>query len=119
MMKDLVFAQALLLTGQLEEKQQELLRVLCCAAASSLALRLREGLTPESCGADFIAAASLYAVAALEEAGEKETLEEFKAGDLTVKTGSGKQEGAAKALFSQAEMLMKPYFADCFAFVGV
>ena len=104
MMKDLVFAQALLLTGQLEEKQQELLRLLCGA---------------ESCGADFIAAASLYAVAALEEARERGTLEEVKAGDLTVKTGSGKQEGAAKALFSQAEMLMKPYFADCFTFVGV
>ena len=119
MMKDLVFAQALLLTGQLEEKQQELLRLLCGAAASSLALRLKAGVTPESCGADFNAAASLYAVAALEEARERGPLEEIKAGDLTVKTGSGKQEGAAKALFSQAEMLMKPYFADCFTFVGV
>jgi hypothetical protein len=119
MMKELVFAQALRLTGDLEEKQRELLRILCGAASSALELRLKEGLTPQDCAQDFVAAASLYAAAALEEAWEASDVEEFKAGDLSVKTGSKKQEGAAKALFRQAEMLMKPYFADNFSFVGV
>lgn len=119
MMKELVFAQALRLTGELEQKEQELLRILCAAAASSLELRLKEGLRPQDCAQDFVGAASLYAVAALEEAREESAVEEFKAGDLTVKTGSAKQEGAAKALFRQAELLAKPYLADSFAFVGV
>lgn len=119
MMKELVFAQALRLTGGLEEKEQELLRILCGAASSALELRLKEGITPQDCEQDFIAAASLYAVAALEEAREASGVEEFKAGDLSVKTGSTQQEGAAKALFRQAELLVKPYLADSFAFVGV
>ena len=119
MMKELVLAQALLLAGELGEREQELLRLLSHAAASSLELRLKEGLSPQDCEQDFIAAASLYAVAALEESRAETEVEEFKAGDLSVKTGSTKQEGAAKALFRQAEALMKPYFADSFAFVGV
>ena len=119
MMKELVFAQALRLTGELEEKERELLRLLCAAASSSLELRLKEGFTPQDCARDFIAAASLYAVAALEEAREEAGVEEFKAGDLYVKTGSTKREGAARALFHQAELLAKPYLADRFSFAGV
>ena len=84
MMKELVFAQALRLTGELEEKEQELLRILCTAASSALALRLKEGLTPQDCAQDFIAASSLYAVAAMEEAREEAGVEEFKAGDLSL-----------------------------------
>ena len=119
MMKELTFAQALLLTGELEEKERELLRVLSGAAASALELRLKDGIRPQDCAQDFLAAASLYAVSALEEARESSGLEEFKAGDLTVKTGSANREGAARALFRQAEMLARPYLADSFAFVGV
>ena len=117
MMKDLVFAQALLLTGQLEEKQQELLRVLCCAAASSLALRLREGLTPESCGADFIAAASLYAVAALTETDDTAQVDQIALGDLTLRRRS--KDAATCCLRYQAEMLILPYSKDRIAFMGV
>lgn len=119
MMKELVFAQALRLTGELEEKERELLRILCASASSALELRLKEGISPQDCAQDFIAAASLYAVAAMEEAREVSGVEEFKAGDLTVKTSDGKQEGAAKALFRQAELLARPYLADRFSFVGV
>ena len=57
-----VFAQAALLAGELDGRQTNLLRLLCGASASSLTARLREGLTPEDCKADFIAAASLLAV---------------------------------------------------------
>ena len=42
MIEDLVFSQAALLAGQLDERQTELLRLLCQAAARSLQQRLRE-----------------------------------------------------------------------------
>ena len=118
MMEQLVFAQALLIAGELDDRERELLRLLCGAAASSLALRLRTGLTPGDCGQDFVAAASLYAAAALGEAREGPQVEEFKAGDLTVRN-AGKPEGSAQALYRQAERLMGPYLADSFAFLGV
>ena len=60
-----IYAQALLLAGDLEEKQAKLLEVLCTAATRSLTARLRDGITPEDCKADFVAAASLYALASL------------------------------------------------------
>lgn len=119
MMREQVFSQALLLTGELEGTERELLRVLCGAAASALELRLKEGITPQDCARDFTAAASLYAVAAMGEAREETVLEEFKAGDLTVRSSGKSRDAASRALQKQADMLMKPYFADCFAFVGV
>ena len=119
MMKEQIFAQALLLTGELEPKQRELLRVLCGAAASSLQLRLKEGISVRDCAQDFVAAASLYAVAALGNTREDAVVEEFKAGDLTVRQSSGVQDAALQSLRKQAELLMKPYLADSFAFVGV
>ena len=119
MMMEQVFSQALLLTGELEGKERELLRLLCGASASSLALRLKEGITPQDCAQDFVAAASLYAVAALGEAREETVLEEFKAGDLTVRSSGKAKDAASRALQKQAQMLMEPYFADSFAFMGV
>ena len=119
MMEQQVYAQALLLTGALEERQMQLLRVLCRASASALALRLKEGLGPQDCAEDFIAAASLFAVAALDSAREETVLEEFKAGDLTVRQSAADRTSAARALEKQAQMLMKPYLADGFTFVGV
>ena len=83
-----VFAQAALLAGELDGRQTNLLRLLCGASASSLTARLREGLTPEDCKADFIAAASLLALAQLNGVDDDAQVEEFKAGDLTVKQGS-------------------------------
>lgn len=119
MMQEQVFAQAMLLTGELETKEQELLRLLCGAAVSSLELRLKEGLNPEDCGQDFVAAASLYAVAALGDVREETVLEEFKAGDLTVRSRGKETDAASRALYRQAELLAKPYLADSFSFMGV
>lgn len=119
MMTEAVFAQALLLTGDLEEKKRQLLHVLCGAAASSLLLRLKDGITEADCGQDLVLAASLYAVAALGSTSEEVILEEFKAGDLTVRQSGGNKSVSAQALEKQAEYLMKPYLADRFAFVGV
>ena len=112
---EMVFAQALLMAGDLEPKQEALLRTLCRAAEISLAARMRRGVHPEDCEADFVVAASLYALAALSE--NREQMEGFSIGDLTVR--NGRNHLAADCLRRQAEMLMRPYLPDGFAFVGV
>ena len=73
-----VFAQAALLAGELDGRQTNLLRLLCGASASSLTARLREGLTPEDCKADFIAAASLLALAQLDADKYRKCLTEYQ-----------------------------------------
>lgn len=117
MMTDLVFAQAALLAGQLDERETELLKVLCQGAVSSLTVRLRDGMTVEDCKADFVAAASLYALAALNEAGSGTAVEEFRAGDLTVKRSG--MDVSSRCLQKQAELIIQPFLKDRFAFMGV
>ena len=114
-----VYAQALLLAGDLEERQTKLLEVLCVAAASSLESRLRDGITAEDCKADFIAAASLYALASLGDVEDSVQVEEFQAGDLTVRQSKESRDAASNCLQRQAEMIILPYLKDRFAFVGV
>ena len=117
-LRDQVFAQAALLAGDLSGHQTDLLGALCTASTASLTARLKDGLTPEDCKADFIAAASLFALAALNEAEAAEQVEEFKAGDLTVKQGS-RADAASRCLHNQAELMITPYLKDRFAFLGV
>ena len=81
--------------------------------------RLREGLTPEDCKADFIAAASLLALAQLNGVDDDAQVEEFKAGDLTVKQGSKNRDAASQCLQRQAELMIAPYLKDGFSFRGV
>lgn len=114
--KELVLAQALTLTGPLEEKQEALLSLLCSAAVSGLEGRLKDGLSVEDCKVDFIAAASLYALSALNEAGDSG--EEFRAGDLTIKQGGG-GDAASRCLRRQAELILGPYLKRAFSFMGV
>ena len=114
-----VYAQALLLAGQLDDRQSQLLQVLCTAAASALESRLRDGITPEDCKADFIAAASLYALASLGDVADTVQVEEFKAGDLSVRQSSERRDAASNCLQRQAEMIILPYLKDRFSFVGV
>ena len=114
---DHIYAQALLLAGGLEARQEMLLKVLCRSAEVSLAARLREGLAAEDCKADFVAAASLFALAALTEAGDGAEPEQFTAGDVTVRR---KNSGAAaNCLRYQAELTIGPYLKDRFSFRGV
>ena len=113
-----VFAQAVLLAGELDERQRDLLSLLCIAATTSLNLRLRDGLTPDDCRADFVAAASLYALAAMNEADENMAVEEFKAGDLTVRKGCS-ADTASRCLQRQADMIIGPYLKDSFCCTGV
>lgn len=112
-----IYAQALVLTQDSQHADLPLLEVLCRCAENSLRQNLREGLTPEDCKADFIAAASLYALAALSEMDEISQLQEIKAGDLTMRRGS--TDSAACCLRYQAEIMIKPYLKDRFSFAGV
>lgn len=114
---DQIYAQALLMAGELEPRRDTLLRSLCRGASTSLAARLRKGLTPEDCKADFIAAASLFALAALSEIDSGTQPESFTAGDVTVHRGSG--SAAANCLRYQANLMIAPYVHDTFAFLGV
>lgn len=114
---DQIYAQALLLAGELEGKQEAMLKILCRGAESSLAARLRQGLTAEDCKADFVAAASLYALAAMSGMDEMDRLEQITAGDITLKRGGS--DAAANCLRYQAELMIAPYLADRFSFRGV
>lgn len=112
-----IYAQALLLAGQLEQKQTELLKVLCQGANSSLTNRLREGLTPYDCKADFVAAASLIALSALSDADEDAAVEMFQAGDLSIRRKGN--DAASNCLRNQAQLMIAPYLKDGFTFLGV
>lgn len=112
---DQIYTQALVMVGQLTAEQDALLRVLCRVAKTTLEGRLRTGLTAEDCRADFIAAGSLFALAALSESDSGP--ERFTAGELTIQRGSS--SAAARCLRSQAELILMPYVRDCFAFLGV
>ena len=112
---DQIYAPALVMVGELSPEQDALLRVLCRVAKNTLAGRLRSGITPEDCRADFIAAGSLFALAALSES--EGSPERFTAGELTVQNGS--TCAPARCLRSQAELILMPYVRDCFAFLGV
>ena len=78
-----------------------------------ISIRCRETLEQ----ADFIAAASLYALSALETTADVDLAAEFRAGDLTVKrTGA---DAASRCLQNQAELMIAPYLKDNFSFMGV
>lgn len=114
---DQVLAHALLLAGALPEGQGELLDALCTSSVSALQSRLRSGLTPDDCRADFIAAASLFALSALGSVRDGTRTEELRAGDFMVRTE--KRDAASNCLRAQAKLLIAPYLADSFHFQGV
>ena len=84
-LRDQVLAQAMLLAGDLSERQQIVLGALCTASTASLNARLREGLTAEDCKADFIASASLLALAAMASVSEDVPVEQITVGFLREK----------------------------------
>ena len=112
-----IYAQALVLTQDSTDRNLPLLEVFCRSAENSLRQKLRDGITPEDCKADFIAAASLLALAALSETDDVAQMEHISAGDITLRRGS--TDSAACCLRYQAEVVMLPYLKDKFAFMGV
>lgn len=115
---DQVLTQAELLAGDMEDAGRELLRILCGAAVNTLRCQLREEITPEDCREEFIAAASLYALAEWYRGRAGAEVQEFRAGDLTVKQGDGAAH-APESLKAQALALLRPYRKDSFRFMGV
>lgn len=116
--REQVMAQSLLLAGELTEHQTQVLGALCTATAASLEARLRQGLTPEDCRADFIAAASLLSLAALGSVREDQGPEQISVGDFSLRR-AGKSDAASNCLRAQAELLIAPYLKDRFDFRGV
>jgi len=112
-----IYAQACMLAGDLEDREQTLLRLLCRSAAVGLEARLRPGMTPEDCRADFVAAASLFALASLSSVSQDAGLGEVKVGDVTLKHRD--PDAASRCLRSQAELIIGPYLGDRFSFRGV
>lgn len=112
-----IYAQALVLTQDSTDMNLPMLEVLCRSAENSLRQKLRTGITPEDCKADFIAAASLLALAALSEQDDVAQMAQIQTGDLTLRRGS--PDSAACCLRYQAEVMMAPYLQDKFAFMGV
>ena len=110
-------AQALVLTQDSTAVNLSMLEVLCRSAENDLRNKLRSGIQPEDCKADFIAAASLLALAALSEMDDVAQMEQIQTGDLTLRRGS--TDSAACCLRYQAEVIMRPYLKDSFAFLGV
>lgn len=119
MLAEQVLAHALLLAGTVTEQQSRMLEVLCEASTSSLKARLRDGLTPDDCKADFIASASLMALAALAGVSKDVPVEQITAGDFSIKKGSVSYDAASNCLRNQAELMMAPYLKDRFSFRGV
>ena len=112
-----VFSQASFMARELTEDNEALLEIVCNAAVSSLEARLRDELTPEDCLSDFITAAGMYALAAMSDIGDWGQVEQFTAGDVTVRRGNS--GGAANYLRTQADLLMAPYMKQPFLFTGV
>lgn len=103
---DQVLNQAELLAGEVDER----LRLLCTVTVGSLSRQLRDEISPEDIREDFVAAASLCAFSRWSRG---QDVQEFRAGDLTVK------KGQAAELEGEALALLAPYLKQGFAFLGV
>ena len=112
-----IYAQALVLIRDLQDRDRPVLEVLCRSAEVSLRAKLREGITPEDCKADFVAAASLYALAAMTEMDKDLQVEQFTAGDLTLRRKG--TDAASNCLHNQAQLMIAPYLKDHISFLGV
>lgn len=111
------YAQAVLLSGIEDARQSALLSLFCQSAVNGLTQRLRDGLSPNDCKADFVAAGALYALAALSETDDIGNMERMQIGDVVIAPGSS--GAAARCLRNQAALMMSPYLQENFSFKGV
>ena len=114
---DQVVAHVRFLAPELIGDREDLLQILCNAAVTSLSSRLRADVEPEDCQGELVTAAGMCAAAALMDMAGDDRAEQFTAGDLTVRRGTG-GKGAAY-LRSQAAMLMAPFVENGIPFMGV
>ena len=104
------------------EAEQGLLEALCSAARQRWLLRLRRGVTEETCGTAFVCAVAFTAAGDfLAGSCGSGDVASFTAGEISVKAASAAQRsGAAEDLRQTAERLMAPYAeAEDFSFKGV
>lgn len=100
------------------ETEQPLLEALCTAAIDEVTQKLRPGLTASDCGAAFLCAAAMTAAAGLTACRYSGDVEQFSAGDVSLRTGDCCK--AAASMRQYAAKIMEPYWADgAFAFAGV
>ena len=98
--------------GHVAADREEALEALCQAAEGELAGRLRQGVAPEDCGQAFVLACAWLALAGL-AAGESAGVEQFTAGSVTIREGSGADAAQrAAALRLQSETVLGPWLAD-------
>lgn len=119
-----MFEQILYLASaitQPSETERPLLEALCTSAEAELGQRLRDGVRPEDCQEAFACAAALLAASGLLPCRSGGNVEQFTAGDVSVKTGGGSQVcEAAAAMRRQAASMMEAYCGDgAFAFRSV
>ena len=107
--------------AQATEKEMPLLDALATSAEAESAGRLRDGLTVENCEDAVICSAAMLAAAGLIACRDGGDVEQFTAGDVSVKTGSGSDNCEIAAMLRRhVSILMAPYWGDDgFAFVGV
>jgi len=102
------------------EAEQPVLKALCSAAEAELSNMLRSGISPADCGDAFLQAAALTAVAGLIPGREVSGVEQFTAGDVSIRLGGSSQQKSADILRQQAKEMLRPFCADdSFAFLGV
>lgn len=116
MLTQQVYAHVCVMAPELKDENQTLLEAMCRGAVVSLESKLRNDISTEDCLDDFVMAAAMYAVAAMSEVSETGQLEQFTAGDLTLRKNGAT---AANCLRMQAELLMAPYTKRAVAFMGV
>jgi len=134
-----VYAQARLMAQGLGEENGPVLEALCASAVACVKRRLRPSVEPEDCLSDFITAAAMYALAAMNDLGAVRRQEETVEGTENTEGVDGLEgeesressnrtekvtittldtEDASSCLRCQAELLMRPYFKQPFVFVG-
>lgn len=97
-------------------EDEELLILLCRTACGRLDGLLREDITAEDCGENYLLAAAWMVMDWLDDMGENANITALSAGDLTVRREGGSQ-GRKKG---RAMELMAPYLkAEGFVFRGV
>lgn len=119
-----MFDQIVLLAASIalpSETEQRLLEALCTGAAEEASRRLRPGVAAGDCGDTFLCAAAMLAASGLIACRGCGTVEQFSAGDVSLRTGgSGESCKAAASMRQCAAEMMRPYWADdSFAFAGV
>lgn len=102
------------------ETERGLLDTMVSAAEAELTARLRDDVTAEDCGSIYVIAAALLAAADMLLLRSADEVEQFTAGEVSIRQSREMTTAAATDLRQQAERLMAPFCSDDgFAFLGV